>query len=76
LACFALVALFSSCVGQWDDTTKFRFVNEIVEKGDGQCTYYFGDTVDDKTRKFEMNASCGLWKLREGIVTTETPTGR
>ena len=67
LICLALAFLFAGCEDQWGNDAQMGYVIDIVDDGNGSCTYYFSSSPDDKTHKSSMISSCGLYKLREGI---------
>lgn len=59
-----LLFSFSGC----GDDGAMGYVIEIVDKGEGQCTYYLTYKKGGNTRDFEMNTACGHYTVGEGII--------
>lgn len=64
LFCVFMLFKVSGC----GDDGAMGYVVEIIDKGQGQCTYYFTYSKGGSTRDFEMNTACGHYSVGERII--------
>ena len=50
-----------------DDGSRMGYVFEIIENGNGECTYHLSYSPGGKTNDFTMVTACGHYKIGEKI---------